>query len=66
MNAIIDARTGKTIGSINTSLGLDYNVNSYLLVANPPTDEKYRNISRDLIGKPKILEFKNNKLTRLK
>lgn len=66
MNAIIDVRTGKTMASMNTSLGLDYTADSYLLIKNPPTDDKYDENYRTLIGKPEIVIFKDNKLTEIK
>lgn len=66
MNAIIDVKTGKTMASMITSLGLDYTADSYLLIKNPPTDDKYDENYRTVIGKPEIVIFKDNKLTVIK
>ena len=65
MNAIIDVSSGKTIEFINTSIGLDFMIDSYLLIINPPTDTKFDKSFRDLIGSPKYRILKNHKLNDL-
>lgn len=65
MNAIIDAKSGKTVEFINTSIGLDFTTDSYLLIINPPSDIKFDKSFRDLIGAPKYEFLKNHKLNEL-
>ena len=66
MNAIIDAKTGKAVQFINTAVGLDFRLNSCLLIENPPTTDKYDQSFRALIGRPKFLIFENQNLVELK
>lgn len=66
MNAIIDVKTGNTIATINTSIGLDYLADSYLLVKNPPSNDIYDIDFRKMIGDPRLIIFKDNKLVEIK
>lgn len=65
MNALIEAKNGKTIKFINTASGLGYKTDSYLLIENPPEDVIFDKDYRDLIGNPKFEIFVNNKLIKL-
>lgn len=63
MNAIFDVKTGKAVSVINTSVGLTYKPDSYLILKNPPHDEAYDKTYREVIGDPKFCIFKDSKLT---
>ena len=65
MNSIIDAITGKVIFSISTSMGLEYKANSYLIIENPPTNERYDKSYREMFGKPQMAIFKDDKLIEI-
>jgi len=62
MNAIVDAITGKTIETFNTSWGVDFQSDSYLLIKEPPLRQKYNKQQLEMFGKPEIDIFKDNKL----
>ena len=65
MNAIIDTRSGKTIQFINSGIGLEFQLDSYLIIINPPTEDKYDNSFRELIGPPDFKLLKKDKLIDL-
>jgi hypothetical protein len=65
MNAIVDAITGKTILTFNTSWGVDFQPDSYLLIQEPPLQQKYDKAERETLGKPEFDIFKDNKLIAL-
>ena len=58
-------KSGITLQSINTTSGLRYKKDSYLLIENPPEDVIFDKEYRDLIGNPKFELFENNKLIKL-
>lgn len=66
MNAIIDAKSGKTIQFVNSANGLDFQVDSYLLIINPPGEDKYDKALRELVGAPDFKILENNELIDLK
>jgi hypothetical protein len=65
MNAIIDAKTGKTISSFNTALGIDFKINSCLIILNPPSYRSYDKKYRRTFGLPEYRILKKDKLTKL-
>jgi hypothetical protein len=65
MHAIIDVKTGKTLEYLNSSLGLSFRNNSYLLISNPPSNEVWNEESRKIFGEPKFMVFKNQKLIEI-
>lgn len=64
-NAIIDAKSGKTIRFVNSGIGICFQVESYLLIVNPPSDIKFDKSFRELIGPPKYKILKNHELNDL-
>jgi len=65
MNAIFDVQTGKVVSIINTSVGLIYKPDSYLILKNPPRNAAYDKSYREIIGEPQFCIFKDSKITEI-
>jgi hypothetical protein len=56
-NVIIDYQSGATITTINSAGGLEYYLESFLLVVNPPRNETYTSSKRAILGIPQYFTF---------
>jgi hypothetical protein len=65
MHAIIDMKSGKTANFIVTTIGLDFKIDSYLLIMDPPGRDEFDKGFRTLTGDPKFKILKNDKVIDL-
>ena len=66
ISAIFNSASGEFIKSFNTSLGIDYMLNSRLIILNPPSEAKLDLLYRKTFGEPEIWELRDNKCEKLK
>lgn len=65
-NAVFDIQTGRLIDIIDSSIGVEYQLNSRMLIVNPADDSPIDTAFRTFLGPPVYWEMKNGKLNKLK
>lgn len=65
-NAVFDIQTGRLIDIIDSGIGVEYQLNSRLLIVNPADDSPIDTAYRTFLGPPVYWEMKNGKLNKLK
>jgi hypothetical protein len=66
ISAVFDSESGKFLKSFPSSLGIDYRIDSRILIINPPLNSEMNLSYREILGAPIVWQLMDETFERLK